>query len=272
MPYCTEAPTIDGTLDDVWKSVTAIPMVKIEDGPADSAGVYDDHFTMFRAMWDDDNFYVFVTVVDEELDGSEKASPWLSDAVELFFDGGNEKASTYDDNDIQWRWVYGEVPGDTGNATSGPGNWAYAVTDVGYNLELEIPADSLATLFELVADTEIGFEISNADRDNGDRDEVLHWWTTDGQTWANPSLFGTALLVEREVNSVLNIPFTDAEPVIDGVMDTGEWDVSNEVSMALIEGAELPDTIYATWKDHLSSFWTMWDNNNFYFFAQIIDD
>ncbi|MEJ2055075.1 MAG: sugar-binding protein, partial [Calditrichaceae bacterium] len=50
----------------------------------DSIGIYDDHNTTFRVMWDDDYYYVFVQVVDDEIDGSEKANPWESDCIELF--------------------------------------------------------------------------------------------------------------------------------------------------------------------------------------------
>jgi hypothetical protein len=67
---------------------------------------------------------------------------------------------------------------------------------------LAIPADSLAALFILENDHEIGFEVSNADRDNGDRDDVRHWWTTNGQTWADASLFGTALFTGGEGSDI----------------------------------------------------------------------
>ena len=146
-------------------------------------------------MWDEDYFYIFVQVIDEELDGSEKASPWMSDCIEVFFDGENDKASSYDANDVQWRWVYGEAPGD-GGASNQIGEWVFLDTELGYNLEVRIGADTLAsTYFQLEDDTEIGFEISNADRDEGQgQQDVLHWWTHTGTTWNDPTLFGTALL------------------------------------------------------------------------------
>ncbi len=271
--YCAEEPDIDGELDEVWQSVTAIPLIKFEGGPEDTVGVFDDHFTTFRVMYDDENFYLFVSVVDNELDGSEKASPWMSDCVELFFDGGNEKAGSYDDNDIQWRWVYGEATGGADNASNGPGDFVFMDTEVGYNFEVAISQEEL-TQFELVTDTEIGFEISNADRDEGvGQQEVVHWWTTDGLTWSDPSLFGTALLTEREVTSVITIPYADSEPDIDGVMDEGEgWEVADELTMAQLEGGKLADTVFAAWTDHFTSYWTMWDEDNLYLFVKVYDE
>lgn len=274
VPYTTEAPTIDGDLDGVWNSTTALLLYKFEGGPEDTVGVFSNHYSTCRVMWDDDNFYVFVEVVDDSLDGSDKSSPWLNDAVELFFDGGNEKTGVgeYDANDIQWRWVYGEVVGDTANAGSNVGNWIFKDTDKGYNFELAISADSLASIMPLEADHEFGFEISNADRDGGVRDNVLHWWTTDGNTWQDASLFGTALLTENEISEVINIQYTDSAPEIDGIMDDGEWDIADELSMEKFEGTTRPDTVFEAWTEHFSSFKVMWDEDNFYAFVEVVDN
>ena len=199
IPLTEEAPAIDGELDDVWNTVTATSMLYHEGKEVtnvwDTVGVYADHHTSYRVMWDEDYFYLFVQVVDDSLDGSEKGSPWMSDCVEVFFDGENDKASSYDANDVQWRWVYGEAPGD-GGASNQIGEWVFLDTELGYNLEVRIGADTLASkYFQLEDDTEIGFEISNADRDEGQgQQDVLHWWTHTGTTWNDPTLFGTALL------------------------------------------------------------------------------
>ena len=279
IPYTDDAPTIDGQLDGVWNSVTAIPMLYHENHPVenvwDTVGVYADHHTMYRAMWDEDYFYVFVQVVDEELDGSEKASPWMSDCIEIFFDGENEKASSYDANDIQWRWVYGEVPGDTSNGSNDVGDWAFLDTDLGYNFELRISADTLSTTyFPLEDDHEIGFEISNADRDEGvGQQDVVHWWTYVGTTWNDASLFGTALLVEDPpISSVLNIPYTKDAPTIDGTFEEGEgWEVATEISLTKAENNVPLDSILDGWTDHMSSAYTMWDEDYFYLFVKVID-
>jgi len=272
IPKAGDAPTIDGQLDDIWNSVTAIPMLIFENHPIDSVASYDDHAATFRTMWDDDNFYVFVSIVDDERDGSEKASPWASDCVELFFDGDNAKLTSYDANDIQWRYVYGEVPGDTANASNGPGVFAFYDTESGYNLEIAISRDTLASRFALEEDALIGFEISNADRDeNVGQQDVLHWWTNDGLTWNNPSLFGTALLTGNEVSDVLSIKYTEDAPTIDGTRED-IWDIADEISLVKIENDALPDTIFATWQDHMASAWTMWDEDNFYVFVNVIDD
>ncbi|MCX7984210.1 MAG: T9SS type A sorting domain-containing protein [Bacteroidetes bacterium] len=192
---CEVPPSIDGDLDGVWHYVTATPLLKFEDG----VGVHNDfadHFTNFRVMWDDDYFYVFVQVVDDTILTTQGADPWMKDCIELFFDGNNAKLyQQYDANDVQWRYVAMEnwqSPTKTGN---GKGEYAWKRTVNGYNLELRIPKDSLT--FPLQADHVLGFEISNADRDNDiqARTHVLHWWAIDGNTWRWANLFGTAKLV-----------------------------------------------------------------------------
>lgn len=281
IPQTEVAPTIDGELDAVWNSVTATQMLYHEGitvtDPQDTVGVYDDHFSQFRLMWDEDYFYVFLEVVDDSLDGSEKGSPWMSDCFELFFDGMNEKSSSYDDNDIQWRWVYGETPGEEGGASNQVGEWVFLDTEMGYNAELRIPVDTLeANYFPLEIDQEIGFIISNADRDqNEGQQDVSKWWTFEAMTWNDPSLFGTALLVQQDpyapISDVLLIPFTEDAATIDGEREEA-WDVAPEISLTKAENYVLLDTVLFGWTDHLSSAWTMWDEDYFYLFVQVIDD
>jgi len=267
-----EAPTIDGVLDPVWDATTATPMVKYEGHSLDSVGNFHDHSSNFRLLWDEGYFYAFVSVVDDSLDGSEKASPWNSDCIEMFFDGNNGKTTSYETaNDVQWRYVYGETPAAHPGG-NGRGEYAFANTPTGYSFEIRIPKDSLLNNF-LVADQEIGFEISNADRDGGHGQEtVLHWWTNNGLTWQNTALFGTALLSSKEANSTINIPYTDTPPTIDGDMAAGEWDIASELSMARVEGGRPLDSIITSWKDHGASFWTMWNENYFCVFANVVDD
>jgi hypothetical protein len=274
-------PVIDGELDDIWCMVTAIPLTKFEGVCHDSVMSFDDHSATFRVMWDDNAFYILVTVVDDSAYGLEVASPWLNDNVEVFFDGGNEKAASYDGNDIQWRWVRDETVENHPATGTSPGNWAWGEHDGSYVFELEIPADQLvknsAQLFDLAADTEIGFEISSADRESaaGTRQDVLHWWACDALTWNNPSLFGTAVLTSQTVSTTMNIHYAETAPVIDGVMTEGEWDAADEMPLEKFEDAPdiyPPDSTLLTWLDHSASYWTMYDADYFYVCVKTEDD
>ncbi|MGE5498643.1 MAG: sugar-binding protein, partial [Syntrophothermus sp.] len=238
VPKTTDVPTIDGNMDDVWKNVTAVPLTLYEGATGDSIAGLKDHAANFRLMWDPKFLYLFVSVIDDSLYGGNVSSPWLNDCVEVFLDGANEKASSYDTNDVQWRWVYGETPANH-PASSGKGEWVWKKSNLGYNFELRIPKDTLGAYAPLKDDQEIGFEISNGDAESAaGRDDVLHWWTRNGLTWNNPSLFGTAVLTANEVSSVMNINHTAQTPKIDGVKGSGEWDAANEISLNMIEGGD----------------------------------
>lgn len=280
IPKATQAPVIDGNMDPIWKCVSAYPLTKPEGGKeTDAPEKYDDHHANFRAMWDANNLYIFLSVVDDSLFGGADAnvsSPWMNDCMELFIDGKNEKATSYDANDKQWRWVYGETP-DNKKAGDGPGKWAWKVTPSGYQFELSIAKADLATYFPLVADTEIGFELSNGDLEKATSPQkVLHWWTVVATTWNNPSLFGTAVLSKQEVSDVYEIVYATQKPTIDGDMKAADgWADANEITLTRFEGGAdeyLTKGIYTSWKDHQSSAWLMWDENYLYTFLKVVDD
>lgn len=269
IPMTSEQPEIDGKLDQVWKSVTATRMLVYETGSG-LATSYDDSYSEFRLMWDEDNLYLFVHIVDDTIDVSDPASPWFNDNIELFFDGNNMKTDTMQADDHQWRYVYGITEYD-GGTNCGPGQVVYTVTDEGYNIELAIPADSLS--FPLEEGTEIGFEISNRDRDGGQVRNNTRWFTTAGDAYQNPSVYGNAVLSGREISDVLDIQYFDEDPDIDGALTEGEgWDEVPEISMTTIENNNIPDLILTDWDDSYSSFRIFWNENGLYIFVKFIDD
>jgi hypothetical protein len=254
IPKCISAPIIDGNLDDVWKNVTAIPLLKHEGGPADSLlSKYSEHFTTYRIMWDIDYLYAFVHVVDDTICTGDPAAPWNDDCIEIFFDGDNHKGISYNAYDVQWRWVYGITDTTTVYPISGgfrgPGTWAWAQTAGGFNLELQIPAAEIikndTILFSLLKDTEIGFEISNADRDNDvdGRTSVRHWWATSGLTWADPSLFGTAVLIGGPDGVAKESPSVTRSYTLEQNYPN-PFNPSTEISFTLVKSEKVKLTIY----------------------------
>ncbi|MCB9248636.1 MAG: hypothetical protein H6613_08850 [Ignavibacteriales bacterium] len=246
--YTSDAPVIDGIMDDgEWDIADELSMEKFEDTtrPDTLLSAWTDHFSSFKVMWDAENFYAFVTVIDQELDGSDKASPWLNDCVELFFDGNNDKlgAGEYDSSDVQWRWVYSEVVGDTANAGNNIGDWIIADTELGYNLELKISKAELTNILALENDEEFGFEISNANRDNGARLDVRHWWTSDGTTWNNPSLFGTAVLVNGPMVDVKRVDGVPTEFALEQNYPN-PFNPTTNISYSIVKSANVNITVY----------------------------
>lgn len=195
--YTEDAPEIDGMVEDLdeWYEIPEIPMEVYEndDDPAGILGHWTDHQASYKLMWDEDNLYVLVMVIDDSLEAPEALDPWNRDNIELFLDGDNSKndqETGYDDNDFQWRYVYGSTPGD---AAGGPGDFAFYDTENGYNLEIQIPKDTLKWTPE--NGHEIGFEIACRDCDSGAPQINRRWWTENTFAWNTASVFGNAELV-----------------------------------------------------------------------------
>ncbi len=189
-------PEIDGDLDDAWMDIPNVSMNTYVTIPEDQFVEPEDWFDLlmdFRAAWDMDNFYLFVTVIDEIIE-TELGDVWLKDGIELYFDGLNEDSGAYDGNDNQERWVFGD---ETVNSEYPGSRHAWMETDWGYNFELSIPFDELADI-EPEEGHEFGFEIQINDNDALEdllRETMARWWSNDNDSWQNSELFGTAMLV-----------------------------------------------------------------------------
>jgi hypothetical protein len=167
----------------------------------------------FKLLWDDENFYVFVNIIDDEIRvDAETPEPWYKDSFELFIDGDNSKNApededetpiwpgVYDGNDDQIRFVWLENPVSThGGFDVAQFTHAYKQTTNGWNLEISIPFDANVD-FNAEPGKVFGIDFHINDNDNGSRDNMLKWWSENDYTWAYPSLFGSAYLF----NSVAN--------------------------------------------------------------------
>ena len=288
IPKASVAPTIDGEADNIWWNVAAVPCRKVEcslTGRTEdslSERSLDDFAVTFRTMWDADNFYIFINAVDDTLFAERTDQPWMNDNIEIFFDGGNEKATTYDANDLQVHWNYGETP-ESHPITSGSiGNWAWLETASGYNWECAIPNAQLVKdgvpLFAYEDDKEIGFEVSVGDEETVNSPQFnLHWWTNNNLTWQQPNSFGTAMLMAKQVTETYEIMKAQGAVVIDGVMGDGEWTGANELTNNKYEQAQPGDNYplkerEGLWRDFYVHNWSMWDEDNFYFFMRVVDD
>ncbi|MES2431462.1 MAG: sugar-binding protein [Bacteroidota bacterium] len=188
----SSAPVIDGIIDPVWSKAPATAITKNIVG---NGSLQSDYSATWKAMYDNTYLYIFVEVKDAFLthDGGD---PWQNDAVEIYIDGANNKANSYDANDAQIAFelafptlqpnLYG-----IGNRTG----VLSAMPDVpgGYYLEAAIPWTTIGTV--PVAGNNIGFDININDDDNGgDRDGTSGWFGTSNQLFNSPQLFGTVPL------------------------------------------------------------------------------
>ena len=264
------APIIDAELDEDWE---AAPFVKLGVPEVMVDGGYKDFQPYFRAAWNTDGFYFFAMVQDDIIYMDSTANDYEQDCFEIYFDGDNSKAASYDGvDDVQWRWVYGM----TGAGTPGAGQpecpnaqAAWVETDDGYNFELMIPTEDLT--FTPEAEAVIGFEVQCADNDTGARDGIIKWWNQNGNSWKEPQLFGTAELgvdsaLQDEVvgNFVAQLEFA---PTINGIEE--EWQEVPEIKLTVNENWQMTDGGY---KDFNPYYRAAWNADGFYFFGRVLDD
>jgi len=196
------APTVDATMEGAWSSA---PLFSGHVFIQRQAGDYDetlwtdpvfleDIFFDYKTLYDDEYFYLFVDVVDDERNVDGDAS-YNMDGIELYFDAGNTDGTQYDDGDAQYRWVYNTEAGDGNNSPVATNEeFAWTDTDLGYAFELKFPLDSLPQGGDYGDGYIFGFEVQVNDNDGGAREHLMRWWSDDNNSWADPSLFGTAAL------------------------------------------------------------------------------
>lgn len=194
-------PEIDGVIDDIWdvnaaEAVLGNTIVGTITGASDLSG-------RFRAMWDETNLYVLANVTDQTTNNDSQSS-YDDDAVEVYLDINNDKATTYGANDVQYSfgWNDGAVVGalPSGRSTSGITYKVVAKTG-GYIVEAKIPWATVQATPAL--DQLVGIEFMINDDDNGTaRDKKLSWTATTDNAWENPSLFGVAKLVSETITGI----------------------------------------------------------------------
>jgi len=187
-------PEIDAeNTENEWDEVPEVKMSVCENWAMANDEGFRDFQPYYRAAWNADGFYFFAKVLDDTL-VNDVATVHENDCFEIYFDGGNEKAAAYDENDVQWRWIYGleDYSQGTGSATCENEEHAWMEIDGGYQFELMIPTSDLT--FTPEEGAVIGFEVQCADNDGDGRDVISKWWNVDGMSWQEPVLFGTVEL------------------------------------------------------------------------------
>jgi len=140
---------------------------------------------------------------------------WQNDAIEVYIDGGNEKAIAYDENDIQLGMV---VDGkQTGGVNTAPAvqiadleaagfKFATSKTNNGWYLEAKIPLKPFG--ISVTEGKIIGFNVHyNDDDDGGDtREHKLNWSKNDNNdnSYVNPQKFAELQFVSSKLAVALS--------------------------------------------------------------------
>jgi hypothetical protein len=168
----------------------------------------DDLSATWKAAWDDQYFYVFITTVDETqiADGP---NWWKDDLIEVYIDGDNSKGASYDGvNDFQYvhLWNASSIQEEALGATSGVIASQQATAN-GYNTEIAFPWTTLGFGSTPSVNYIMGFDVAVCDDDDGgDRDDKLTWNATTDQGYNDPGIFGEIRLAD-ETTDIDNLKF-----------------------------------------------------------------
>lgn len=174
---------IDGEMDAAWANAQTIPLTIVLGAEA-SASV--------KALWDAEYLYVYAEVKDAVLDATASAVH-EKDSVEVFIDENNAKAEAYQADDKQYRVNYLNEQSFNGTKCTAENMIsAMKVTDDGYVMEAAYKWTDITPAKGM----EIGIEFQINDAKNGARTGTASWYDTTGQGYQNPSVFGTAVLVD----------------------------------------------------------------------------
>ena len=186
--YAATAPAIDGSVSGIWASSATYALNNltgsIPSGQSNSA--------TWQGLWDNNNLYVLVTVLDSAVISN-------SDSVEVYVDGNDSKKTSYTGLDWQYIFGYGTPSvtqysnGSQGTNTAGV-TYGQAAIPGGYRIVASIPWSTLgvtpSTLDLIGLDVAINnFYVA------GSRANKLFWQSVTDQDYNNPSLFGTAQLL-----------------------------------------------------------------------------
>jgi alpha-L-fucosidase 2 len=206
---CYKAPatvTVNGSLTETGWNITR-PFSKTVFGTPNNTAT-------FGVMWDNSNLYIGVKMLDANL-FADSPSLWDDDAVEIYIDANYNRLSTYDGMDNQIIKGYNNSGVFTKFTLSGLQH-AWGTISGGYTIEMAIPWSQLG-ISTPASGTNIGFDISYDDDDNGGTREGQAVWNGTIDNWENTSGFGRLTLSAG--NSSMRVAFEDESVVGNNSVD-----------------------------------------------------
>ena len=128
-------PIVDGEVDALWAGANELVTNTWVVGTSGSTA-------RVKALWDEGQLYLFAHVSDSLLSKA-SANPWEQDSVEVFLDQNNNKTSTYEPDDGQFRVNYENTQTFGGAASAARITSVTKIVPGGYDVELAITFDAI---------------------------------------------------------------------------------------------------------------------------------
>ncbi|MGC9450224.1 MAG: sugar-binding protein [Oceanipulchritudo sp.] len=168
-----------------------------------------DNTTSFGALWDADNLYLAVRVLDTRLShgtgtGAER------DAVDLFLDAYNDKQAEFNSQHRQFRIALDGELFERGGRVSGVRH-ALLMVPGGYQIEISVPWTNLG-ITPVPDATFIGIDIANSDADTIAARQHYTAFAFSEPADPRPSQFGSAILRSTTVSGTGGEPLGASGP------------------------------------------------------------
>ncbi len=205
---------VDGSLCD-WKDIaftTITPKSGVNDATTPPPDSDADLCFRFAVAYDDEAFYVAVETTDDKVvadscePGTISAPAWDDDAVEIFIDGNNNRASDSrltDGSELRFGGEFSLIanvaamsdfsgyPNSFGRLWNGATNYASVTNGTAPRMVYEFRMTWAAMGLQSRPE-EIGFNLSVQDDDDGGRrDHALYWVGNPVRPFSDESAFGT---------------------------------------------------------------------------------
>jgi hypothetical protein len=194
-------------------------------GPVD--GSDPNNTVSWGALWDADNLYIGVQVVDGDVVGS-AGNPWEHDGVEFYFDGNHNRHTGYEEQfdnqtivDIENGSNIWDKGGNFKPFEEGAHEAVIVETANGYNVEYRLAWSH----WNIIPgrNRSIGFTIGNNDRDADDPGRrVQEAWAGTGNNFDNTANFGDLQLAGGPLVDVLDLFFNENVKIFPNPVSNGQ--------------------------------------------------
>ena len=177
---------IDGVKDEKYNQVNPLIADVFIQGIEGEKNKSDGAIMKSWTIWDEKALYVYCEVKDTVL-SDKNDLVYMQDSIEIFVDENNNKTTTYEKDDGQFRVSFNNKQsfGSTGNVDGFKS--ATKIIPGGYVVEAKIPFKTITAK----EGTIIGFDLQvNDDQGTGKRDSIAKWNDETNNSWQNTSGFG----------------------------------------------------------------------------------
>ena len=276
IPYTDVLPVIDGQMDRFWYNIGEIQMtqfvVSSEYGSTMPENDRDCHAS-FKICYGCTAFYLFIKIVDDQLEVGETVIE-KNDFININFDYFKDMCCN---SECRWFFYYGDTTAAIASYPWILNRSSWVKTENGYQCEIMIEFTEITSLKWLGAEA-YGFELAFADRDNGEIEHVLQWWSDQfypiaSETWGQVEFLNPYF---RTVTNNLELFYKTDDIEVDGVMEELWWhERTADISMNHMIIA--PGIVQQNWQDLFFTCYINWylrydSGADLNFMIQVFDD